>query len=125
MTMGIPRAQGEHVSTSGVLVEVAGLHSYQRRAVCFNALHSVVVDYNGKGMLCCQVRSDSAAQSSAIIGDLAQPGYGLFHLYRDLAPARAGLLAPRPKNAFCRTYNVSYVAPDRLARRPALPIPIS
>jgi len=31
------------------------LHSYQRRAVCFNPLHSVVVDYNGKGMLCCQV----------------------------------------------------------------------
>jgi len=86
ITMGIPCYTGEHVSTRGGLVEIAGLHSYQRRAVCFNPLHSVVVDYNGKGMLCCQVRSDSAAQSSAIIGDLAQPGYTLFHLYRDLAP---------------------------------------
>ncbi len=125
ITMGIPCYTGEHVSTRGGLVEIAGLHSYQRRAVCFNPLHSVVVDYNGKGMLCCQVRSDSAAQSSAIIGDLAQPGYSLFHLYRDLAPARAGLLAPGPKNGVCRTCNVSDVGPDKLARRPAVANAIS
>src|SRR5260370_16619004 len=120
ITMGIPCYTGEHVSTRGGLVEIAGLHSYQRRAVCFNPLHSVVVDYNGKGMLCCQVRSDSAVQSSAIIGDLSQPGYGLFHLYRDLAPARAGLLAPGPKNCICSTCNFSDDRPDKLARPPAV-----
>src|SRR2546427_360669 len=125
ITMGIPCYTGEHVSTRGGLVDIASLHSYQRRAVCFNPLHSVVVDYNGKGMLCCQVRSDSAQQSSAVIGDLTQPGYTLFHFYRDLASARAGLLAPGPKNGVCRTCNVSAIGPDRLARRAAVANAIS
>lgn len=120
ITMGIPRYTGQHVSTRGGLVNVAHLRTYQRRTVCFNPLHSVVVDFNGKGMLCCQVRSDSPLQSSAIIGDLAQPCYTLFHFYRDLAPARAALLAPGPKDGVCRTCDVSAVGPDSLARRPAI-----
>lgn len=120
ITMGVPRYTGEHVSTRGGLVDVVHLRTYQRHTVCFNPLHSVVVDFNGKGMLCCQVRSDSPLQSSAIIGDLMQPGYTLFHLYGDLAPARAGLLAPGPKDGACRTCNVSAVGPDKLARRPAI-----
>lgn len=120
ITMGIPCYTGEHVSTRAGLVSIEGLRSYQRRTICFNPLHSVVVDYNGKGMLCCQVRSDSAQQSSAVIGDLTQSEYSLFHFYRDLASARAGLLAPGPKNGVCRTCNVSDIGPDKLARRPAL-----
>jgi Radical SAM superfamily len=116
ITMGVPRYTGPHVSTRGGLVSVASLRSYQRRSVCFNPVHSVVVDYNGKGMLCCQVRSDAAAQESAIIADLAQNGYGLFHFYRDLAPARKGLLSPGPKTGVCSTCNVSDVGPDKLAR---------
>jgi hypothetical protein len=120
ITMGIPRYTGELVSTRGGLVDVVHLRTYQRHTVCFNPLHSVVVDFNGKGVLCCQVRSDSPMHSSAIIGDLAQPGYTLLHLYRDLAPARAGLLAPGPKDGVCRTCNVSAIGPDKLARRPAI-----
>lgn len=120
ITMGIPRYHDEHVSTRGGLIPVERLKSYHRRTVCFNPLHSLVVDFNGKGMLCCQVRSDSPQHASAVIGDLAEPGYTLFHLYRDLAPARAALLAPGPKNGVCRSCNVSDVGPDRLARRPAI-----
>jgi len=69
-------------------------------AVCFNPLHSVVVDYNGKGMLCCQVRSDSAQQSSAVIGDLSQPGTVCSTSSRPRAPLGLGLL-PRPQNGVC------------------------
>jgi hypothetical protein len=120
ITMGIPFYTGHSISTRGGLVDVVHLRAYQRTAVCFNPLHSVVVDYNGKGMLCCQVRSDSPLQADAVVGDLSQPGYSLFDFYRDLAPARAGLLAPGPKNGVCRTCNVSDTGPDRLGRHTAL-----
>ncbi|HWQ03075.1 MAG TPA: radical SAM protein, partial [Candidatus Nitrosotenuis sp.] len=116
ITLGIPFYTQGNISTRGGLVDVVHLRVYQRTAVCFNPLHSVVVDFNGKGMLCCQVRSDSPLQKDAIIGDLSAPGYSLFDFYRDLAPARAGLLAPGPKEGVCRTCNVSATGPDKLGR---------
>ncbi len=58
------------------------LESYQSHAVCLAAVRHVVIDYNGKGMLCCQTRSDCAGHRGAVIGDLSRPGYGLFHLLR-------------------------------------------
>lgn len=120
ITMGIPSFTAANMSTRGGLVRIKELDHYQRTSVCFNPLHSVTVDYTGKCVLCCQVRSDSLLQQDAVLGDLNVPGYTLFHFYRDLAAARRGLLTPGPKLGVCRTCNVSDTGPDRLARRPAV-----
>ena len=80
-------------------------------------IRHVVIDYNGKGMMCCQTRSDAPEHRQAIVGDLAEPDYGLFHLYRDLGVVRRALLSPGEKTGVCLTCDVRDDGPDRLARR--------
>ncbi|MGD0221709.1 MAG: radical SAM protein [Terriglobia bacterium] len=118
ITMGIPSYTGTNMSTRGGLVQVKELLQYQRTSVCFNPLHSVVVDYTGECVLCCQVRSDSPLHQDTVIGNLNVPGYTLFHFYRDLASARSSLLAPGPKLGVCKTCTISDTGSDGLARRP-------
>ena len=115
-TLDIPLYSNENVSTRGGLVEVPKLANYRRRAVCLAPLRHLVIDYNGKAMLCCQTRSD-ADQQQAIIGDLSESGYGLFHLYRDLGGPRRRLLAPGEKGGVCLSCDVRDDGPNRLARR--------
>jgi len=117
INMGIPCFTTRNISTRGGLVDVPSLVNYQRTATCFSPLHSLVIDYNGKCVLCCQTRSDATLHRNAIIGDLNAAGYSLFHFYRDLAPARSALVAPGPKNGVCKTCAVSANGPDRLGRR--------
>jgi len=116
-TLEIPCYTKEDISTRGGLVEVPKLASYRRHAVCLAPVRHMVIDYNGRGMLCCQTRSDAPEHEAAIIGDLNRPGYGLFQLYRDLGAARRALLAPGPKTGVCRSCDVRDDGPDRLARR--------
>lgn len=116
-TLEIPLYTKENISTRGGLVDVPKLASYRRRSVCLAPVRHMVIDYNGKGMLCCQTMSDSPAQRAAIIGDLSSPGYGLFHLYRDLGKARRALLSPGEKTGVCTSCDVRDDGPDRLARR--------
>jgi hypothetical protein len=116
-TLEIPCYTREGISTRGGLVEVPKLATYRRRAVCLAPVRHVVIDYNGLGMLCCQTRSDAAEHKDAIIGDLNRPGYGLFHLYRDLGAARRALLAPGEKGGACQSCDVRDDGPDKLARR--------
>jgi hypothetical protein len=120
VNVGVPEYTVQNISTRGGLVDVPGLRGYQRRAVCFSPVHSVVVDYDGSGMLCCQTRADAPQHASAIIGSLTVPEYGIFDLYRDLATARRALLAPGKKTGVCTTCSVSATGPDRLARRASL-----
>ena len=116
-TVDIPFYTESSISTRGGLVEVEKLSSYRRRAVCMAPVRHVVIDYNGKGMMCCQTRSDAPEHRQAIVGDLAEPGYGLFHLYRDLGATRRALLSPGEKTGVCLTCDVRDDGPDRLARR--------
>lgn len=116
-TLEIPCYTSEDISSRGGLVRVPKLAKYRRRAVCLSPVRHIVIDYNGRGMLCCQTRSDAPEHADAIIGDLNRPGYGLFHLYRDLANARRALLAPGEKTGACRTCDVRDDGPDKLARR--------
>ena len=116
-TVDIPLYTESNISTRGGLVEVEKLSSYRRRAICMAPVRHVVIDYNGKGMMCCQTRSDAPAHRQAIVGDLAEPGYGLFHLYRDLGATRRALLSPGEKTGVCLTCDVRDDGPDRLARR--------
>lgn len=116
-TLEIPCYTEDTISTRGGLVEVPKLASYRRRAVCMAPVRHMVIDYNGRGMLCCQTRSDTPEHRDAIIGDLGRPGYGLFHLYRDLGAARRTLLTPGEKGGACLSCDVRDDGPDKLARR--------
>lgn len=116
-TLEIPCYTKEGISTRGGLIEVPKLATYRRHAVCLAPVRHVVIDYDGRGMLCCQTRSDAPEHKDAIIGDLNRPGYGLFHMYRDLGAARRALLAPGEKTGVCRSCDVRDDGPDKLARR--------
>ena len=116
-TVDIPFYTESSISTRGGLVEVEKLSSYRRRAVCMAPVRHVVIDYNGKGMICCQTRSDAPEHREAIVGDLSESGYGVFHLYRDLGATRRALLSPGEKSGVCLTCDVRDDGPDRLARR--------
>ena len=119
ITMGVPNYSfNTGISTRGGLVEISELRDYTRHSVCFRPLHSVTIDFNGKGMLCCEVRSDAPEHAGAIVGDLSQRGYSLFDYYRDQAPARLALLSPGPKQGACASCNAVDGGPDRMARRP-------
>ncbi len=118
ITMGAPIFSMESMSTRAGLMEIQKMHSYHRTAVCLAPIHHVVIDYNGKGMLCCQVRSDAPQHQTSVIGDLTQPDYSLFHFYRDLGSARAGLVSPGQKGGPCESCDVSASGPNLLARRP-------
>lgn len=116
-TLEIPCYTRDGISTRGGLVRVPKLETYRRKSVCLAPVRHVVVDYNGRGMICCQTRSDANAHENAVIGDLNEPGYGLFHLYRDLGAARRALLKRGEKGGVCRSCDVRDDGPDRLARR--------
>src|ERR1035441_8174292 len=108
------------MSTRAGLMQIPKTHSYHRTGACLAPSRYVAVDYNGKGMLCFQTRSDAPQHQNAVIGDLTHPGYSIFCFYRDLGSARAGLVAPGLKGGFCDSCDVSTPSPDRLARRPAI-----
>lgn len=119
-TVEIPYYAPQSISTRGGLVATPKRETYRRRAVCLAVVRHVVIDYDGKGVLCCQTRSDASRHAGAVVGDLARPGYGLFHFYRDLGAARRALLAPGAKGGVCTTCDVRDDGPDRLARQPLL-----
>jgi len=120
ITMGAPDYKAESISTRGGLLPIPKAGVYKRTAACLAPIRHVVVDYNNKGMLCCQVRSDSPAHASAIIGDLGDPDYGLFHLYRDLAPARLALARPGPKTGVCQSCDISAAGNEKIYFSPRL-----
>ncbi|MDX1513355.1 MAG: radical SAM protein [Gammaproteobacteria bacterium] len=116
-TLDVVQYDAADLSTRGGLLDLPKRDVYSRRAVCLAPVRHLAIDYNGKAMLCCQTRSDAREHAPAIIGDLADPGYGIFHYYRDLGRARRGLLAPGCKGGVCATCDVRDDGPDRLARR--------
>lgn len=119
-TLDVPQYKAEEISTRGGLLDVPKRESYVRRSICLAPVRHLVIDYNGKAMLCCQTRSDAEAHASAVIGDLSRPGYSLFHYYRDLGRARRHLLAPGCKGGVCTSCDVRDDGPDRMGRRSAL-----
>ncbi len=107
-------------SRGGSLATISGLNAYQRTSACFSPIQHVVVDFNGKGMLCCQVRSDVPEHNTAVMGDLSLNDYTLFHYYRDLAPARKALLMAGKKEGVCRTCTANQGGPSNWGRSPLL-----
>lgn len=107
MILNIPNFKKKMSSRGGILTREARLINYERYSICFSPIQHVVIDYNGFGVLCCQVRSDIPNHKKAIIGDLNYPNYSIFHLYRDLAIMRKHLLSFGIKKGVCRRCNVS------------------
>ena len=116
ITMGAPNFTKESMTTRGGLMELPKSKTYSRRAACFAPIHQIVIDYNGQGMLCCQARSDAAQHADSVIMDLNKSENTLFHFYRALGPARAGLISPGLKCGICVTCDLSDDGPDKLAR---------
>jgi hypothetical protein len=120
MPLLIPDFSQSMSSRGGLLVQVSGLQTYRRSSVCLSPLQHVVVDYNGVGMLCCQVRSDAPEHREARIADLNRPGYTLFHFYRDLAAARRSLVSSGTKHGVCMTCTANEGGPYRWGRMSGL-----
>lgn len=106
ITMGVPNYQGKTLSSRAGLIEHPDLKDYRRTAICAATIHSVVIDYTGQTMLCCQVRSDAPDHKKAIIGNLNDEFYTLFDFYRDLADSRKGLMCGGRKSGVCEKCNV-------------------
>ena len=104
------------ISARGGLVAEAAKRAARRTSVCFSPLHHLPIDYNGKAMLCCQVRSDAPQHATSVIGDLNRDDYSLFDFYRDLAPARAELFTGGPKAGVCAFCNQNATGPWKLGR---------
>lgn len=115
-TVKAPLFSHESMHNRGGLLDIPKTHAYRRRAVCLEPVRHVVIDHDGKGVLCCHTRSDAPQHESAIIGDLSLPDYSLFHYYRDLGPARMALVSPGLKGGVCQSCDARDSGPDRLAR---------
>lgn len=113
-----------HISTrGGYLAKENGTDaSFVRTAICFEPLKHLAINYNGKCMLCCQLRSDIALHKEGIIGDLSRKDYSLFHYYRDLALARKMLLKSGPKTGICGNCEHNYwgAGPYKAGRHPVI-----
>ena len=75
---------------------------YRRTSPCYSPVNHVYVDYNGKMMPCCNLRSDVDSHQNAIVGDLASGG-DLFSVYAGgaLASWRASLVGFGAKTGHC------------------------
>lgn len=117
MSLSIPKFRDNifdgSTSSRGGFMNLTNLENYQRYATCYLPLHSIDIDYNGKGVLCCHTSSDVSDHKNAIIGDLNQNGYSLFHLYKDLGPFRAHLFSKAKKRGVCAKCNVGEIKLNR------------
>jgi len=65
----------------GGLVEKLTDRGYVRRSPCFLVVSNFTVDFNGKVMPCCNLRSDHPAHEGFVIGDLAGGAANIFDVY--------------------------------------------
>ena len=76
----------------------------KRTSPCLSPFQHVYIDYNGKVMPCCNLRSDLPAHQDAIIADLhASPDLFLVYAGRTLAAWRGALVGFDPKSGYCAT----------------------
>lgn len=105
-------------SSRGGMIPLQGINSFQRRSICFHPVHSLNIDYNGKCVICCHLRSDSIFHQGAIVGDLNIAGSNLFDVYRNMAPFRKHLLSMGFKKGACAKCNVSESNLTHIGRLP-------
>ncbi|PID50128.1 MAG: hypothetical protein CR991_02950 [Proteobacteria bacterium] len=90
---------------------------YQRNTPCFSPFRHLYIDYNGKVMPCCNLRSDIETHQTAIIGELSSET-NIFDLYAGmrLSQWRSALVDFSAKSGFCKTCSFNKVKPSLLNR---------
>ena len=89
----------------GRLVDALVDRDYVRTSPCFLVFSNFTVDFNGKVMPCCNLRSDHPLHESFVLGDLADGRHTIFDVYADRAFTewRRGLVTVGEKEGPCRT----------------------
>jgi hypothetical protein len=78
--------------------------STRRTSPCLSPFHHVYIDYNGKMMPCCNLRSDLPAHRDAIVADLNEvPDLFLVYASETMAAWRRALIGFGPKSGHCST----------------------
>ena len=77
--------------------------NYTRTQKCLQVTNNMYIDYNGKVMVCCALRSDVPGQESGIMGHISKDK--LWNIYQNEAykPWREHHKTNGPKSGFCKT----------------------
>ena len=102
------------LSDRGGLIQIA--RQTVRDAPCYAPYKHLVIDWDGSVVICCQLRSDSPAHGSGVIGKIAKEDLSLVDAYRRLAGWRKALRQYGPKTGPCATCNVSEYSSTHLTR---------
>ena len=89
----------------GQLLDKLVDRAYVRRSPCFLVFSNFTVDFNGKVMPCCNLRSDHPEHAGFVVGDLAAGGTSIFDVYAspELTAWRRSLAGVGDKAAPCTT----------------------
>ncbi len=112
--------RGAGTSSRGGVIELEGHNNFARKSICFNPVHSVNIDYNGKCVLCCHISSDVKQHRAGLVGQIDAESYGLFNFYRDLAKFRNNLISSGIKWSPCDRCNVGESRLNNFGRYPLL-----
>jgi hypothetical protein len=93
------------LSDRGGLIQIA--RETFRDAPCYAPFKHLVLDWDGSIILCCQLRSDSPAHHSGVVGKIGVDNVGLVDAYVRLAEWRASLRTYGQKKGPCAACNVS------------------
>ena len=78
--------------------------TYRRTSPCLSPFHHVYIDFNGKVMPCCNLRSDVTDHRSAIVSDLnTAPDLFLVYASETMAAWRRSLIGFEGKTGHCAT----------------------
>ena len=102
----------------GQLLEKLVDPAYVRRAPCFLVFSNFTVDFNGKVMPCCNLRSDHPEHRGFVVGDLSVAGSSIFDVYAgpELTAWRRGLAGVGEKAPPCATCKQKTLEGRALAR---------
>jgi len=89
----------------GQLLDKLVDRAYVRRSPCFLVFSNFTIDWNGKVMPCCNLRSDHPDHRGFVVGDLATAGASIFDVYAgpELTGWRRSLAGVGDKAAPCDT----------------------
>ena len=89
----------------GQLIDRLVDHTYVRRSPCFLVFSNFTVDFNGKVMPCCNLRSDHQEHQPFVLGDLSDRGTTIFDVYANRISTewRRGLAGVDEKQSPCNT----------------------
>ena len=106
----------------GQLIEGLVDRAYVRRAPCFLVFANFTVDFNGKVMPCCNLRSDHQEHQSFVLGDLSDRRQTMFDVYSNRLSTewRRSLVSVGEKQYPCSTCKQKTLDGSALAKMGAM-----